>query len=450
MQFRGPSATTGYLRNPGQTAELMDGDWLVSGDRAYMADGEVFITGRAKDIIIRAGRNIYPQELEDAVGEIEGVRKGNVAVFASPDPASGTERLVVLAETRRFDETSRTRITRAIEELSLDLTAQPPDEILLAPPNTVPKTSSGKIRRAASREIFEKGGVGKRHAAPWVQVLRLSLLMMAPSLRRVLKAATASFYASYVWVIAGMLGALVWLWIAGAPGAWRWPLARGVLRLALALSGIPLTVKGRELLPDPGRPVIYVANHASYIDGFVLALALRRPVSFVAKRELLSHWAPRILLTRMGARFVERFDREKGMADAKRLAEDARAGTALAYFPEGTFTGRPGILPFQLGAFSAAADAGIPVVPIAINGTRAVLVGSSWFPRRARIRVTIGQPIPCDPDVGGAWQQALALRASARAHILAHAGEPDMSMERADVLDVGDGPKPGDLGLVTK
>jgi len=144
----------------------------------------------------------------------------------------------------------------------------------------------------------------------------------------------------------------------------------------------------------------------------------------------------------MGARFVERFDREKGVADAKRLTEDAQAGTALAYFPEGTFINRPGILSFQMGAFSAAAEAGVPVVPIAIRGTRAVLVGKSWFPRQGRIRVAIGRPIACDPDAGGIWQQALELRAQARAHILAHAGEPDMSAERADILDH---PKPTEI-----
>lgn len=435
LQFKGPSATGGYLHNAQRTAELMDGDWLDSGDMAYMADGEVFITGRVKDVIIRAGRNIYPQELEEAVGEIEGVRKGNVAVFASPDPASGTERLVVLAETRRFDEQSRTRITRAIEELSIDLTAQPPDEVLLAPPNTVLKTSSGKIRRAASREVFEKGLVGKKHAAPWVQVLRLSLLMMVPTWRRAFNAVAATLYATYGWAVAGTLGALAWLLIAVAPKSWRWPLAWGTIRLALTLCGISFIVKGRERLLDPTTPVVYVANHGSYLDGFVLALAIRRPVSFVAKRELLSHWASRILLTRLGARFVERIDREKSIADAKRLAEGAKSGAALVYFPEATFINRPGILPFQMGAFSAAAEAEIPVVPIAIRGAREILVGSSWFPRRGRIRVTIDHPVSSPPDIGGVWQQALFLRSTARAYILAHTGEPDMSVERADLLN---------------
>ncbi|HEX5738784.1 MAG TPA: AMP-binding protein, partial [Hydrogenophaga sp.] len=101
LAFRGPSATAGYWRAPELTARLItddEGQWLDSGDRAYLADGEVFVTGRVKDIVIRAGRNLYPQEIEEAVGEVPGVRRGCVAVFGQRDARSGTERLVVLAE----------------------------------------------------------------------------------------------------------------------------------------------------------------------------------------------------------------------------------------------------------------------------------------------------------------------------------------------------------------
>ncbi|MDH3580736.1 MAG: AMP-binding protein, partial [Hyphomicrobiales bacterium] len=103
LQFRGPSVTKGYFRDEAKTRALFDGDWVESGDRAYIASGDVFLTGRVKDIIIRAGRNIYPHELEEFVGNIEGVRKGCVAAFASPDPRTGTERLILLAETRLIE-----------------------------------------------------------------------------------------------------------------------------------------------------------------------------------------------------------------------------------------------------------------------------------------------------------------------------------------------------------
>ena len=103
LQFRGPSATSGYYRNPEATRGLFSGDWVNTGDRAYLAEGMVYITGREKDIIIRGGRNISPYELEHAVGDLAGVRRGCVAVFGSRDAASGTERVVVLAEMRDQD-----------------------------------------------------------------------------------------------------------------------------------------------------------------------------------------------------------------------------------------------------------------------------------------------------------------------------------------------------------
>ncbi len=159
LEFRGPSATSGYFRNETKTRELFHGGWLDSGDRAYMAGGDVYITGRIKDIIIRAGRHIYPQEIEEAVAEIPGIRKGCVAVFGVTDRASGTERVVILAETRETDPAARAALQVRAQEVAGGIAGTPPDEIVLAPPRTVPKTSSGKIRRSAAKELYESGRI---------------------------------------------------------------------------------------------------------------------------------------------------------------------------------------------------------------------------------------------------------------------------------------------------
>ena len=120
LEFRGPSATSGYFRNEAKTKALFHEGWLDSGDRAYMANGDVFITGRIKDIIIRGGRHIYPQEVEEAVAEIPGVRKGGVAVFGVTDPRLGTEQLIVVAETRETDRKAREALRASAREVAAD------------------------------------------------------------------------------------------------------------------------------------------------------------------------------------------------------------------------------------------------------------------------------------------------------------------------------------------
>jgi acyl-CoA synthetase (AMP-forming)/AMP-acid ligase II len=157
VQFHGPSASAGYFRNPDATADLLAGEWRNAGDLGYMADGEIFITGRQKDLIIRAGRNIFPAELEEAVGSLDGIQKGSVAVFGSPASATGTECLVVMAESRRRNQDAQEKLNAEIRSITLDLTGTPPDAIELVPLRTVPKTSSGKIRRQSARAVFEQG-----------------------------------------------------------------------------------------------------------------------------------------------------------------------------------------------------------------------------------------------------------------------------------------------------
>jgi len=430
LQFRGPSVTRGYYRNPEATRALIAGEWRNSGDLAYVATGDVYITGRTKDLIIHAGRNIYPQEIEEAVGDLPGVRKGCVAVFASG--AAHQERLVVLAETRTRDPDTDTRLRSAIAARVAGLAGTPPEDIVLAAPHTVPKTSSGKIRRAASRELYERGqlGAGAR-PVPW-QIARLVLAAAAPELRRLLRAAQAYSFAAYAWLVFALIGLPTFLAVALLPAVrWRWRAMRAGAWCAARATGTRLTVAGLENLPAAGAPCVLAANHMSYLDGIALVAMLLRPFGFVAKAEFQRNPVLRVFLARIGCEFVERFDREQGVADARRLAQLTRAGRAFLYFPEGTFTRVPGLLPFRLGAFVAAAEAEVPVVPIAIRGTRDMLRGDTWFPRRGTIAITIGPAVDprAAPPGSDRWQTALWLRDATRAWILEHSREPDLAHE---------------------
>jgi 1-acyl-sn-glycerol-3-phosphate acyltransferase len=423
LQFRGPSVTSGYFRNPGETRRLFHGDWLDSGDLAYIAGGDVYPTSRVKDIIIRGGRNIYPYELEEAIGEIPGIRKGCVAVFGNIDPASGTERLIVLAETRETGSEKIEQLRTRINGVAVDLLGMPPDDVVIAPSHTVLKTSSGKIRRAASRDLYEQGRIGKRQRAVWWQLTRLALAGLLPQMRRARRMVTDVLYASYAWTLFGLVAPVTWLLVALLPqSGWRWTVAHASMRLLAYLSQTPIVVHGLDNLPK-NRPIVLVANHMSYLDGFVLVAALPIEFGFVAKVELKDYLIIRMLLSRMDVEFIERFDIERGVADARRVAQAAARGKSLLFFPEGTFQRMPGLLPFHMGAFVTAAEAGMPVVPVTIRGARSKLRSGSLLPRRGAVNVTVGKPIT---PKGLDWSAAIELRDAAREDILRHCGEPEL------------------------
>ena len=424
LEFQGPSATSGYFRNPEETRRLFHGEWLNSGDLAYMANGDVFPTGRAKDVVIRAGRNIYPYELEDAVGTIPGVRKGCIAVFGSPSPTSGTERLVVLAETRETVADVRETLRAKINARIVDVLGEPPDDIVLAAPHTVLKTSSGKIRRAANRALYEKGdAAGSLIYSAWWPFMRLAWAGARLQLRRIGLLAARSLYAGYVWIVFWALAPLTWLMTAllPRPGS-AWVINHAMARLFVRLSGIPFVVRGLENLPSE-MPCVLVANHGSYLDGIVLVAALPQPFSFVAKRELGDHFITRVYLKHIGAQFVERFQFEDSVDGVKRLSQTLHAGQSLIFFPEGTFYRTPGLLAFRMGAFVTAAQADAPLIPVTIRGSRTVLRDENWLPRRGPIQITIG--VQTLPD-GNDWSAAIKLRNSARAEILRLCGERDV------------------------
>jgi 1-acyl-sn-glycerol-3-phosphate acyltransferase len=430
LQFRGPSSTSGYYHNPDQTRTLFEDDWLNSGDLAYIADGDIYLTGRAKDLIIRAGRNIYPPELEEAVGHIEGIRPGCVVAFGDTDPQTGTERLVVVAETRRHDTSRHENLRAQVNARTTDLVGEPPDEVVLAPPNAIPKTSSGKLRRAATCELYEKGQLGKPQKAVWLQVARLALEGYALELRKIRRLAKEILFGAYARAVFWLLAAPTWILVVLLPRMdQRWSIMRRSTQLLKLATGIPISVRGLDNLPPEDKPCIYVVNHSSYVDSLLLVGVLPRQFSFVAKKELQDNQGARMFLERIRAEFVERFDIQKGSEDFRRLADKVHSGWTFLFFPEGTFTRSPGLRPFRMGAFIAAAEAGVPVIPVAIRGTRSILRADFWLPHRGAISITVGEainPHEISEKTGDSWGTAVKLRDAAREQILRHCGEPDL------------------------
>jgi len=421
LQFTGPSATRGYYRNEEQTEALFEGEWLNTGDRGYIADGELYLSGRNKDLIVRAGRNIYPGEIEEAVGELNLVRSGCVAAFASGMGESGGERLIVVAETREKDEKKLGEVKEKIHRIAMDALDIEVDEILMVRPHTVPKTSSGKLRRNDCRLRYERGELERDSEPVWRQLARLARGTWRQQAQLSLKRTASWLYSAWSWTALGLIAVTAWILVNILPGLpLRWKVVHWSGRLLALLTGTRLTGELEKLRKLPEGCII-VCNHASYLDSLVLAALIPVPVSFVAKAELMNVRALKRFLTRLGVEPVGRTDAGSSVSDSRRIAENA-AGRRLAFFPEGSFDAAPGLRPFHMGAFMTAAVLKEKVIPLAITGTRRKLPADRWNPRPGPISIAIGEPL--EPQ-GDDWKSAVQLRDRARKTILELSGEPD-------------------------
>ena len=290
--------------------------------------------------------------------------------------------------------------------------------MVLAPAGSVLKTSSGKIRRSATREVWLHGDLGRR-ASPRLQWVRLVAGALRARAAGALAWAPRLGFGAWVGLVLLVTVPPLWLLVATLPRYRVDRVVRGWCRAVLGLVGCRLHIEGVERLP-PGGAVIFAANHSSYLDAVALFAAIPRDFRFVGKRELSGWPLVGAVVRRVGHVLVERADPARSVADAERVSAAIRGGTSLVFFPEGTFLEGPRLLPFRLGAFKAAVEAACPVVPVTILGTRAILPAGAWLPRRGPIVVTLGVPIS---PRGSDWREIVRLRDATRAAISRGTGE---------------------------
>src|SRR6266581_4284780 len=444
LWFRGPSATAGYYRNPKATEALLprgpattpdEYAWVNSGDRAYCAAGEIYVTGRVKDIIIKGGRNLYPHEVEELAARADGIRKGCIVAFGLTDEAAGTEKLVVVAETRERDASRRAALASAVTDLVSRGLGLPPDRVELIPPGSIPKTSSGKLRREETKHLYLAGTLSASRAPAWLQIARLGTGSALRNLgREILAGAKRGLEILY-----GLyFGVVFLLWIVPA-----WVMVQFIkdhkkagsftcsaLKVLFALIHCPVRVAGKEYMDTPGAK-IYASNHTSYFDVLPLMLGLGVSYRFVAKLEVGRMPFIGTFLKQMGHLKFDRTDPQSRLRQAEELEEFLRNGESVFVFPEGTFTREDGVRPFQLGAFKAAVAAGAPIIPVSLTGTRRFLRDGTSLPRPTSVTITIHPPIyPQTPGnaseqaESSGWHELIRLRDATRAAIVRHAGEP--------------------------
>jgi acyl-CoA synthetase (AMP-forming)/AMP-acid ligase II len=155
---RGPSIMEGYYDRPEATAEALTDGWLDTGDLGFLLDDQLYLTGRAKDVLILRGRSHSPSEVEAAVDEVDGVRTGcSVAVSWLPDGADGEVLLLLVEAGRDFKDEDTGSLTRACRSAVRSGTGLEVDRIEVLAPGTLPRTSSGKLRRAESLRLYLSG-----------------------------------------------------------------------------------------------------------------------------------------------------------------------------------------------------------------------------------------------------------------------------------------------------
>jgi acyl-CoA synthetase (AMP-forming)/AMP-acid ligase II len=157
--------TSGYFQEPELTKKAFAGDWLRTGDIGYLVDGDIFICGRLKELIIVNGRNYYPQDLEWEASRIDGVRKGNVIAFGTGNTFGDRERVVVAFETSLSDHGTREALKHEVRKAIRRATGLAIDEVVDLDAGVLPKTSSGKLRRNETRRLYETGELFKRTSA---------------------------------------------------------------------------------------------------------------------------------------------------------------------------------------------------------------------------------------------------------------------------------------------
>jgi fatty-acyl-CoA synthase len=164
IRIKGPSVSPGYFEEPELTSKAFVDGWFFTGDLGYLADGNVHICGRSKEVVIIHGRNFYPQDIEWEASQVEGVRKGNAIAFGTRGDGGDREAVVLAFETAVADEDRLQAMTKEIRGRVQEVIGLMLDDVIPLAPGVLPKTSSGKLQRTKTRDLYEEGELVRRRS----------------------------------------------------------------------------------------------------------------------------------------------------------------------------------------------------------------------------------------------------------------------------------------------
>jgi acyl carrier protein len=339
LEFRGASRCRGYVGH----SPWDDDTWVDSGDLAFALHGELHITGRSKDVILRQGRQIAPEPLEEVIGALPGIVSNGVAALGHRDAASGTERLVIAAETTAHNAWERHRVEAAVRKAAADFLGFDPDSVLLLAKGALPRTANGKLRRAAAAHLLDQGLLADPPPSPTSQLTALWTENFPALAARALRQFTHLLKQGCRSLAARLLAAAVRLARLNPQlGA----------RLVLSALGWRPTPEGTQMR----GPVVIVSNRCNWRDPLSV-LSLVESQAVLAGEESLLHlppWAARLV-----APLVLR-----APGDMERALRD---GKAVILFPDSILGTPVARCRYRLRAFEAAQATGAPILPFGMQ-----------------------------------------------------------------------------------
>lgn len=419
LQFKGPSSMIGYYHNLEATKAAYHDGWWETGDLAYSAEGEIYIVGRHKDLIIKAGRNLHPEEIEEATASVPGIRKGCVIAFGISSPKWETEKLVVVAETKEKDKIKLKQIRSDILDIvneKLDILL---DEVVLVAPRTVPKTSSGKLQRSACKEMYLRRTISSPKLPVSLQLIKLYGATLGIKFKKFLALLGQVSFTAYAGILFLMSLVFIMLGVLLLPQKYFSRFLKIWAKNIFKFGGCRLEITGsqEELRCEK---TIFVANHASYLDAVVLLAVLPSEVRFVGKKELFKVPLLRTILKKIHVLSVDREDFAANIRDTGNIRDALKENHCIAIFPEGRLLETKGLQPFKVGAFKVAIDENCPICPVAIDGTRQIFRGNNILLKPHPIKITVGEYIyPKERE----WREVTRLLNAAREFIAKYCGE---------------------------
>ncbi len=354
--------------------------WTDTGDLGYIHDGCLTMTGRTKDVIVRKGRTMSPQQIEAAAMQAVGVRAGSAAAIGVRDAASGSERLVVIVESIAETSSDQRRVGEGVRSSVEAALGEPPDEVFVITPGTLPKTQNGKLRRGEAIAHYQQRCLGREGRSATVEMAALWQqnfgALAASGVKRALRNATQKLRFNAARAVARVGGAMIRVF--GKPD-WT----AGFARTALSLAGRHAVMEGT--LPTTG--CLVVANRCGHPDPVALAACMERRVTLAGGEALNGV---------LGA--SESLLRSSVANTHAEMVAALRRGDVVVLFPDAPVGVAAERCRFRLPALRAAQETGAPVVPLAMDEFRlrttaragaAMEPGASVVELRNRIREAI-------------------------------------------------------------